>query len=94
MGQRGFAKKLEGLSKNALKVLLPAAGLKVKDERILRLWYIDEYSIYEIADDMHLVKESAYNSLCVARGRLETILTTQRHLLPEHCQDIIQYLID
>lgn len=94
MGRSNFVNKLDGLHKGALEILLPAAGLKIRDERILKLWYIKEASIYEIAADLRVTKESAYNLLSAARCRLEKILTTQRQLLPTECQDIIRYLLD
>lgn len=76
MGRSNFVNKLDGLHKGALEILLPAAGLKIRDERILKLWYINEASIYEIAADLRVTKESAYNLLSAARCRLEKILTT------------------
>ena len=81
MGRSNFVNKLDGLHKGAF-------------ERILKLWYIKEASIYEIAADLKVTKESAYNLLSAARCRLEKILTTQRQLLPVECQDIIRYLLD
>ena len=94
MGRNCFIKKLDGLHKGALEILLPAAGLKIRDESILKLWYINEASIYEIAADLRVTKESAYNLLSAARCRLEKILTTQRQLMLPECQDIIRYLLD
>ena len=67
--------------------------LKEKDKNIIEQWYLKEKNIYQISDEFNTTKESSYNLLCGARDRLENILRTQRHLLPESCKDIIEYLI-
>lgn len=89
-----MAKKLDGLSKPVLQKLIISAGLKSKDERLLIAWYVHEKCIYQIAADEHIQKESAYNSIAVARNRLYGIITNQKTLLPADIQNIIEYLLN
>lgn len=88
-----FSKRLSNLSKAVCEELIRAAGLKRRDERILIAWYIKEYSIYQIANDEHLQRESAYNAIAKARNRLYSILLWQSEFLPEKLQNVIKYLV-
>ncbi len=93
MDRRQFASKLNGLSKPICKKLILSAGLKSKDERALLAWYVEEFTIHQVADNEHMQIESAYNSISLARIRLFNILTQQAEFMPEDVQKIIKYLI-
>lgn len=88
-----FFKKLGHLSKPICSELILNIGLKIKDERILFNWYIEELNIYQIAEIEHLQKESAYNALSAARKNLYRISVTQIELLPDGLKNIIKYLL-
>jgi len=88
-----FSKRLSNLSKAVCEELIRTAGLKRRDERILIAWYINEHTIYQIANDEHLQRESAYNAIAKARNRLHSILLWQSEFLPEKLHNVIKYLV-
>ena len=51
MNTRDFAKKINRASKNVLKLLLPALGLRKRVERALYLRYVQEANMYDIAEE-------------------------------------------
>ena len=88
-----FAIRLRSLSKNALAVLIPAAGLRERDKRFLLAWYVEELTIHQIAELEHLQIESVYNAIAEARNRLRFILQNQLEVLPDNVKNIREYLI-
>ena len=63
MDGRNFANRLNKMSKNVLKPLIPALGLHKRVERVLYLRYIEEQSIYHIAEDVGMSFDSLNNYL-------------------------------
>lgn len=61
-------------SKTLLKIIIPSAGLKSKYETVLVKHYIEEKTHAEIADELHMTKESVGNLICKAKKELNSAL--------------------
>ena len=96
MTQTEFNEKLKDFTKSkiGIKILLPSLELKAKYEEILRLYYIDELNHFEIADKLHMTKESVGNLLCKARKEMFDVITKQYGLFEGQYQEIIKILLN
>lgn len=92
MTYQAFRKKLDSLNKVSLAALIAGTGLKLRDEQVLKWWYVDEKDINQIAAALSVQRESAYNQLSAARRRLFEITKNQGQLLPAELHYIIRYL--
>ena len=91
--QKDFNRQLAATSRLALAVLIPAIGLKRQDEQILWLWFVEQRSANEIAEELHIVRETAFNSLCRAKKRMRTMLMEQGNFLSPEVQGQIKFLL-
>lgn len=96
MTQMEFNEKLKNFTKSkiGIKILLPSLQLKRKYEEVLRLYYIDELNHYEIADKLHVTKESVGNLLCKARKEMYDVITQQYGLFDGEYKEIIKILLN
>lgn len=96
MTQAEFNEKLKNFTKSkvGIKILLPSLQLKNKYEEILKLYYIDELNHFEIADKLHMTKESVGNMLCKARKEMFDVITEQYGLFDGQYQEIIKILLN
>lgn len=78
-----LTKVLNTLSKITLKIVIPSIGLKKKQEKALMMKYVDEASIYEIAEELGMTYESANNFLCKSRKAMLEILKNEKDVIPE-----------
>lgn len=93
MNTREFASKLNRTSKNVLKPLIPALGLHKRAEKVLYMRYVDEASIYDIADDLGIAYESLSNYLCIAREEMLKTIEKDYDILPSETQLLINKLL-
>ena len=78
-----LSKVLNTLSKITLKIVIHGIGLKKKQEKALMMKYVDEASIYEIAEELGMTYESTSNFLCKSRKAMFDILKNQKDVIPE-----------
>lgn len=68
--QSEFNNLLKRMSKVYLKLIISSIGLKYRYEKVLWLFYVEEKSHVEIAEEMNLTKESIGNLITKARKHL------------------------
>ena len=90
--QNEFNNLLKRMSKVYLKLIISSVGLKYKYEKVLWLFYVDEKSHVEIAEEMNLTKESIGNLITKARKQLKYLLDTQGVLLSPELQQYLDIL--
>lgn len=90
--QSEFNNLLKRMSKVYLKLIISSVGLKYKYEKVLWLFYVDEKSHVEIAEEMNLTKESIGNLITKARKQLKYLLDTQGVLLSPELQQYLDIL--
>ena len=90
--QSEFNNLLKRMSKVYLKLIISSIGLKYRYEKVLWLFYVEEKSHVEIAEEMNLTKESIGNLITKARKRLKYLLDTQGVLLSPELQQYLDIL--
>lgn len=90
--QSEFNNLLKRMSKVYLKLIISSVGLKYKYEKVLWLFYVEEKSHVEIAEEMNLTKESIGNLITKARKQLKYLLDTQGVLLSPELQQYLDIL--
>lgn len=93
MNTRDFAKKMSRASKNVLKLLLPQLGLRKRAERALYLRYVQEASMYDIAEDLGMSYESFSNYLCVARAEMLKVIEQDYDIVSDDTRKLIDKLL-
>ena len=93
MNTRDFAKKMRKASKNILKALIPALGLKRRVETALYLRYVREMSMYEVAEELGMSYESFSNYLCVARAEMLNVIEQDYDIVSEDTRKLIDKLL-
>lgn len=93
LSTREFAKKMNRASKNVLRGLIPALGLKSKAEKVLMAWYVSETCKYDIAKDLGIAYESLSNYICKARKEMLDTITRDFDILPDDTQKLIGKLL-
>lgn len=82
-------------SKNLLKIIIPGAGLKSKYETVLIKHYIEEKTHAEIAEELHMTRESVGNLICKAKKELKLALDNISEFSDdEEFKKIIYHLLD
>lgn len=87
-----FVKQFEKLNKIAKLKLIDNIGLNNKYKEILKLRYIEEMSIYEIADKYGYTYDTVKLQIYKARKALEEIIEFQSDLLSIEIKEIINNL--
>ena len=90
--QSEFNNLLKRMSKVYLKLIISSVGLKYRYEKVLWLFYVEEKSHIEIAEEMNLTKESIGNLITKARKQLKYLLDTQGVLLSPELQQYLDIL--
>lgn len=90
--QSEFNNLLKRMSKVYLKLIISSVGLKYRYEKVLWLFYVEEKSHTEIAEEMNLTKESIGNLITKARKQLKYLLDTQGVLLSPELQQYLDIL--
>lgn len=90
--QSEFNNLLKRMSKVYLKLIISSIGLKYRYEKVLWLFYVEEKSHVEIAEEMNLTKESIDNLITKARKQLKYLLDTQGVLLSPELQQYLDIL--
>ena len=90
--QSEFNNPLKRMSKVYLKLIISSIGLKYRYEKVLWLFYVEEKSHVEIAEEMNLTKESIGNLITKARKQLKYLLDTQGVLLSPELQQYLDIL--
>lgn len=90
--QSEFNNLLKRMSKVYLKLIISSIGLKYRYEKVLWLFYVEEKSHVEIAEEMNLTKESIDNLITKARKQLKYLLDTQDVLLSPELQQYLDIL--
>lgn len=90
--QSEFNNLLKRMSKVYLKLIISSVGLKYRYEKVLWLFYVEEKSHVEIAEEMNLTKESIGNLITKARKQLKYLLDTQGVLLSPELQQYLDIL--
>ena len=90
--QSEFNNLLKRMSKVYLKLISSSIGLKYRYEKVLWLFYVEEKSHVEIAEEMNLTKESIGNLITKARKQLKYLLDTQGVLLSPELQQYLDIL--
>lgn len=90
--QSEFNNLLKRMSKVYLKLIISSVGLKYRYEKVLWLFYVEEKSHVEIAEEMNLTKESIGNLITKARKQLKYLLDTQGVLLSPELQQYLDVL--
>lgn len=90
--QSEFNNLLKRMSKVYLKLIISSVGLKYKYEKVLWLFYVEEKSHVEIAEEMNLTKEPIGNLITKARKQLKYLLDTQGVLLSPELQQYLDIL--
>lgn len=90
--QSEFNNLLKRMSKVYLKLIISSVGLKYRYEKVLWLFYVEEKSHVEIAEEMSLTKESVGNLITKARKQLKYLLDTQGVLLSPELQQYLDIL--
>lgn len=90
--QSEFNNLLKRMSKVYLKLIISSIGLKYMYEKVLWLFYVEEKSHVEIAEEMNLTKESIGNLITKARKQLKYLLDTQGVLLSPELQQYLDIL--
>lgn len=93
MNTKDFAKKMNRASKNLLKFLLPELGLRKRVERALYLRYVQEASMYDIAEELGMSYESFSNYLCVARAEMLNIIEQDYDIVSDDTRKLIDKLL-
>lgn len=90
--QSEFNNLLKRMSKVYLKLIISSISLKYRYEKVLWLFYVEEKSHVEIAEEMNLTKESIGNLITKARKQLKYLLDTQGVLLSPELQQYLDIL--
>lgn len=90
--QSEFNNLLKRMSKVYLKLIISSIGLKYRYEKVLWLFYVEEKSHVEIAEEMNLTKESIGDLITKARKQLKYLLDTQGVLLSPELQQYLDIL--
>nr|DAG82234.1 MAG TPA: RNA polymerase sigma factor [Caudoviricetes sp.] len=90
--QSEFNNLLKRMSKVYLKLIISSIGLKYRYEKVLWLFYVEEKSHVEIAEEMNLTNESIGNLITKARKQLKYLLDTQGVLLSPELQQYLDIL--
>lgn len=90
--QSEFNNLLKRMSKVYLKLIISSVGLKYRYEKVLWLFYVEEKSHVEIAEEMNLTKESIGNLITKARKQLKYLLDIQGVLLSPELQQYLDIL--
>lgn len=90
--QSEFNNLLKRMSKVYLKLIISSIDLKYRYEKVLWLFYVEEKSHVEIAEEMNLTKESIGNLITKARKQLKYLLDTQGVLLSPELQQYLDIL--
>lgn len=90
--QSEFNNLLKRMSKVYLKLIISSIGLKYRYEKVLWLFYVEEKSHVEIAEEMNLTKESIGNLITKTRKQLKYLLDTQGVLLSPELQQYLDIL--
>lgn len=90
--QSEFNNLLKRMSKVYLKLIISFVGLKYRYEKVLWLFYVEEKSHVEIAEEMNLTKESIGNLITKTRKQLKYLLDTQGVLLSPELQQYLDIL--
>lgn len=90
--QSEFNNLLKRMSKVYLKLIISSIGLKYRYEKVLWLFYVEEKSHVEIAEEMNLTKKSIGNLITKARKQLKYLLDTQGVLLSPELQQYLDIL--
>lgn len=90
--QSEFNNLLKRMSKVYLKLIISSVGLKYRYEKVLWLFYVEEKSHVEIAEEMNLTKESIGNLITKARKQLKYLLDTRGVLLSPELQQYLDIL--
>lgn len=90
--QSEFNNLLKRMSKVYLKLIISSVGLKYRYEKVLWLFYVEEKSHVEIAEEMNLTKETIGNLITKARKQLKYLLDTQGVLLSPELQQYLDIL--
>lgn len=85
---------LAKLSKIALRVIITGIGLKSKYEKVLFLYYIEEKSHYEIADELSITHQSAINLMSKAKKELKRIIEKEYHLMNASLKPYVDLLLE
>lgn len=93
MNGRVFANRLNKMSKNVLKPLIPALGLHKRVEKVLYLRYVEEKSIFDIAEDVGISFDSLNNYLCVARAEMLETMQRDYEILPQDIKNLIDIIL-
>lgn len=93
MNTKDFAKKMNRASKNVLKLLLPALGLRKRVERALYLRYVQEVNMYDIAEELGMSYESFSNYLCVARAEMLNVIEQDYDIVSDDTRKLIDKLL-
>lgn len=93
MNTKDFAKKMNRASKNVLKLLLPELGLRKRVERAIYLRYVQEASMYDIAEELGMSYESFSNYLCVARAEMLNIIEQDYDIVSDDTRKLIDKLL-
>ena len=93
MDGRNFANRLNKMSKNVLKPLITALGLHKRVERVLYLRYIEEQSIYDIAEDVGMSFDSLNNYLSFARYEMLSTMQRDFEILPDDIKKLINIVL-
>lgn len=91
--QQDITTKLKRSSKTILKVIIGGIGLKKKHEEVLRLYYIEEKSYYEISEIMSISWNSVGNLLTKARKQLAHLLR-YKDVVPDDIKDCLKIFND
>lgn len=93
MDGRNFANRLNKMSKNILKPLIPALGLHKRVERVLYLRYVEEQSIYDIAEDVGMSFDSLNNYLSFARHEMLSTMQRDFEILPDDIKKLVNIVL-
>lgn len=92
--QARFNEILKRMSKIYLRIIIPGIGLKYKHENVLYLYYVEEKSIAEIADELKMTRESTANLLCKARKELRAMIKRHKILMSDELQQCLSLFDD
>lgn len=85
---------LHDISKVASRIIITNIGLRTKYEKILFLYYIEEKSHYEIADELNITRQSAINLLSKAKKELKKIIDKEYHLIDSSIKPYVDLLLE
>ena len=89
---KSFKIRLKDIERGSRLKLIENGGISKLYQKVLTDKYVEEKSIYEIADELGYTKESTYNLINRAKKDLETKLYTQYDLYSTEIQNIIDVI--